>query len=167
VRLRLDNDVEVLVRPIRHADKAMLANGMARLSPETIRRRFLSAKTGLTAGELRYLTEVDFVNHFALVAVRAHAPYEPVAVGRWVRSIRNPDTAEIAIVVADELQGLGLGTALGTALAFAARSLGILRFTATMLPENRPAQRLLKRLSGHLETRVDRGTYELIADLAA
>jgi GNAT superfamily N-acetyltransferase len=167
VRLRLHNDVEVLIRPIRRSDKPALAKGMEVLSPESVRRRFLTPKKGLTAGELRYLTEVDFVNHVALVAVRAHAPYEPVAVGRWVRSIRSPDTAEIAIVVRDELQGIGLGTALGTTLAWSARALGIRRFTATMLPENLAARALLRHLSAHLETRVDRGAYELAGDLAA
>jgi protein lysine acetyltransferase len=167
VRLRLQNDVEVILRPIRRGDKAALARGIRELSPESARRRFLTPKTSLTATELRYLTEVDFVNHFALVAVRARAPYEPVAVGRWVRSLRSPDTAEIAIVVSDELQGLGLGTAIGTALAWAARSLGVRTFTATMLAENLPARRLLRRLSAHLETRLEHGTYEVAGDLAA
>jgi protein lysine acetyltransferase len=167
VRFRLRNGVEILVRPIRHSDKPLLVKGMAGLSRESVRRRFLVTKSGLTAAELRYLTEVDFVDHFALVAVRARAPHEPVAVGRWVRSIRAPDTAELAIAVCDELQGLGLGTALGTALTWAARARGITRFTATMLPENRPARRLFEHLAGDSTTHLDHGTYELAADLAA
>jgi RimJ/RimL family protein N-acetyltransferase len=70
-------------------------------------------------------------------------------------------------VVGDCHQRQGLGTALGTALADGARALGIARFTAVMLPENTAAQRLFAHISGHLSTRFDGGTYELVADLAA
>ena len=36
-----------------------------------------------------------------------------------------------------------------------------------MLPENTAAQRLFAHISGRLSTRVEGGTYELVADLAA
>ena len=80
---------------------------------------------------------------------------------------RAPRRAEVAVVVGDCHQGQGLGTALGIALADGARARGIARFTAMMLPENTAAQRLFAHISGRLSTRVEGGTYELVADLAA
>ena len=140
---------------------------MASLSPQSARLRFLAPKNHLTLAELRYLTEVDHVDHYALVAVLADDPSTMAGVGRWVRDGDHPDAAEVAIVVGDCYQREGLGTALGTALGDGARALGIARFTAMMLPENTAAQRLFAHISGRLSTRVESGTYELVADLAA
>ena len=145
----------------------MLARGMAALSPGSARLRFLAPKDHLSLAELRYLTEVDQVDHYALVAVLADDPTTMAGVGRWVRDGDHPDAAEVAIVVGDCYQRQGLGTALGTALGDGARALGIARFTAMMLPENTAAQRLFAHISGRLSTRVESGTYELVADLAA
>jgi RimJ/RimL family protein N-acetyltransferase len=145
----------------------MLVRGMASLSPRSARLRFLAPKNHLTLAELRYLTEVDHVDHHALVAVLADDPTTMAGVGRWVRDGEQPDAAEVAIVVGDCHQGQGLGTALGIALADGARALGIARFTAIMLPENTAAQRLFARISGRLTTRFDGGTYSLVAELAA
>jgi protein lysine acetyltransferase len=167
VSLRLDSGVEVVIRPIRPDDKTLLAEGIARLSPRSARFRFLAPKNKLTGAELRYLTEIDFVDHYALIAVRADDPGRAAAVGRWVRDAERPDVAELAIVVDDELQRQGLGTELVFELADAARARGIGRFTGTALTENAAAARLFRRLSPYSEVRVEGATYELSADLGA
>jgi RimJ/RimL family protein N-acetyltransferase len=167
VSVRLDNGVEVVIRPIRPDDKPLLAEGIARLSPRSARFRFLAPKNHLTSAELRYLTEIDFVDHYALVAVRADDPTRAAAVGRWVRDARRPDVAELAIVVDDELQHRGLGTAVVFELADAARARGIGRFVGTALTENVAARRLFLRLSPYSEVRVEGATYELSAELGA
>jgi protein lysine acetyltransferase len=163
----LRNGTRVVIRPITADDKALLARGMASLSPRSARLRFLAPKNRLSRAELRYLTEIDHVDHYALVAVLADDPTALAGVGRWVRDREHPDAAEVAIVVGDCHQRQGLGTALGNALADGARALGIARFNAVMLPENTAAQRLFAHVSGRLSTRYDGGTYELVADLAA
>ena len=65
-----------------------------------------------------------------------------VAVGRVVKTA--PDTADIAILVWDEWQGLGLGSWLARRLADAAAAEGVTRIAGTMLADNRPALRILK-----------------------
>jgi RimJ/RimL family protein N-acetyltransferase len=163
----LRNGTSVVIRPIRPDDKALLVRGMAALSPRSARLRFLAPKNRFSLAELRYLTEVDHVDHYALVAVLADDPTTMAGVGRWVRDREHPDAAEVAVVVGDCYQRQGLGTALGNALADGARALGIARFNAVMLPENTAAQRLFAHISGRLSTRLQGGTYELVADLAA
>ena len=167
VALLLNNGTEVTIRRIRPDDKAMLAAAVERLSPRTARLRFLAPKRHLTSAEQRYLTEIDFVHHYALVAVQADDPRPLVSVGRWVRDTDDPEAAEIALLVSDRFQRQGLGIALGKALKEAARARGITRFTGTTLTENAAALRLLAHLSNSLRTRVEGATYELVADLAA
>jgi GNAT superfamily N-acetyltransferase len=146
-----DAPTPLTVRPIRPADAPLLEAGLARLSPQSVYQRFLSPKPRLSRRELRYLTEVDGVMHHALVALDADG--DLVAVGRWVRDADRPEEAEIAIVVADCLQRRGVGRGLGLALADAACAHGVRRFTATILPGNRAAERLLAVVQERLEAR--------------
>ena len=154
------------MRPIRSDDKAALAAGLVELSDVSVYRRFLSAKPSFSSAELRYLTEVDGHDHVAFVAESPEGRL--VAVGRWVRDAQEPTTAEAAIVVADHLQGLGLGSLLADLLAGEALRQDVRRFSATMLSDNVPAQRLMTRLDTHLSRRyTGAGAQELVVDLAA
>jgi len=158
----------VLIRPIRPGDKRLLSEGLQRLSAESVYRRFLSPKRTFSRSELRYLTEINGVDHVALIALDPAQPTGGLtAVGRFVRLAEDPEAAEIAIVVADDWQGRGLGSLLGGHLAHAARNRGIKRFTATMAASNAPAHRLMAKLTNHLEQRhAGGGVDELVLDIA-
>jgi protein lysine acetyltransferase len=166
---RLPDGARVLIRPIRPDDKGMLADGLRRLSPQSAQRRFLTPKRSFSRAELRYLTEVDGLDHVALVAEYPSAPTRRlIAVGRFVKLQDDPQAAEVAVTVADEWQGRGLGSVLGKHLAHSARNRDIRRFTATMASENVPAHRLMAKLTEHLEQHhVGGGVDELVLDLAA
>jgi GNAT superfamily N-acetyltransferase len=155
------------LRRITPHDKDGLVAGLGRLSERSVYQRFLAPKPRLTRSELRYLTEVDFVDHYALVAVLARSPEVIVGVGRWVRDAHDPVAAEVAVVVADDLQGRGVGTRLGEALAEAARERGVVRFTATILPSNHAAHRLMARISSRLQQTREHGVDEVVAPLVA
>jgi RimJ/RimL family protein N-acetyltransferase len=165
--VRLSNGLRVVIRAIRAEDKPLLTDGLLRLSAASRRNRFLAAKANLSASELSYLTEVDGERHVALVAVLADDPAQLVGVGRYVRLDEAPETAELAIVIDDELHGLGLGTRLGTMLADDARSRGIRRFSALMLSDNVAAHHLFARISERLSTEHQGGVDEVVADLAS
>jgi RimJ/RimL family protein N-acetyltransferase len=164
----LADGTRVAIRAIEPGDKARLADGLRRLSDETIHRRFLAAKPRFSSTELRYLTEVDGRDHIALVAVLADDPDALVAVARCVRLPDRPGTAEMAVVVGDAFQGLGLGRRMAQALADEARAAGVLRFAATMLGENVAAQRVMRTITRRLEGAwAGGGVRELVGDLAA
>src|SRR3954447_10213227 len=97
------------MRPIAPVDKDRLQAGVAALSPESAYARFLTGKSSLTAAELRYLTEVDGVDHIALVVLHG---IELVAVGRIVREHERRATAELAIAVCDAWQRRGIARTL-------------------------------------------------------
>jgi RimJ/RimL family protein N-acetyltransferase len=166
---QLPDGSRVQIRPIRADDKRLLESGLRRLSDESVHRRFLTLKRSFSSSELRYLTEINAVDHVALIA---EDPADParglIAVGRFVRLADDPEAAEIAIVVADGWQGRGVGSLVGRHLVHAARNRGIRRFTATMAAENKPAHRLMAKLTNHLEQRhAGSGVDELVLDLAA
>ncbi len=161
--LTLRDGTTVFVRPIAPEDKPLLVEGLRRLSPETSFRRFLSPKVSFSAAELRYLTEVDGHDHIAYVALQGDTL---VAVARLVRT--DAETAEMAIVVGDPWQGLGLGRQLSALLADRARQQGIRRISGTMLAGNRQALRLMKGFGTHIDhDEMSHGIREVVTRLAA
>jgi len=165
--LALPDGTPVHVRPIRPEDKSLLTYGLRQLSLETAFRRFLSPKRSFSAAELRYLTEVDGRDHIALVAVHAEQPDVLIGVVRCVRA-QPGDAAELAIVIGDPWQNLGLGHQLVVELARIARRAGIHRFTGTMLAHNRPAFRLMRGFGAGFEAGpISGGTREVVTRLVA
>jgi RimJ/RimL family protein N-acetyltransferase len=134
---------QVLVRSIRSTDTRLLAEGFARLSDRSRRMRFLGQKEELSAAELRYYTQVDHHDHEALAALDP-AGGRGVGVVRYVRDADDPQAAEIALTIADDWQGRGLGTELLARLSYRARQEGICRFTAVVASDNVPMGMLLR-----------------------
>lgn len=119
------------VRPLGHEDADRLVDFHAGLSDETVFLRFFSAKPTLSAEEAERFTHLD---HHSRVALGAELGDRLVGVARYDRE--STDTAEVAFVVGDELQGRGIGTVLLEHLAAAARERGITRFVAETLVHN-------------------------------
>jgi GNAT superfamily N-acetyltransferase len=136
----------VVLRLIRPEDKERLRLGFDGLSPESRYRRFFAVKTELSADELRYLTEVDGSNHFAIGAVGA-TDDAGLGVARFIRIADEPGVAEAAIAVADGAQGQGLGSLLFQRLIAAAAERGVARFRCEMLGTNAGMAELLRSLA--------------------
>ena len=108
----------------------------------------------LTSSQLAYLTEVDHRDHEALVAIEMTAG-SIVGVGRYVRE-GGSGNAEAAVTVADDWQGIGLGTALTRVLAGRAVEEGITCFTALLLADNAEMVGLLNSV-GEVELKAREG----------
>ena len=148
----------VLIRQVRGTDAPLLADGFAQLSARSRQLRFLTSKNTLSAAELRYYTEVDHHDHEALGAL-SPADERGVGIARYVRDTADPQAAEIAVTIADDWQGRGLGTELLAQLSDRARQAGICRFTATVSADNVAMAALLWRMGAELTGR-SHGTVE-------
>lgn len=146
-RLEMADGTPVDLRPMWPDDWVLMESGKARTSRESLHQRFFSVPK-LTEPTLRRLATVDYVDDFAWVALQPDpadpdADGELVGVGRYGRPTGRPGTAEVALLVADDLQGRGLGGRLLVALAVAAEEHGIETFEAVAMASNRPIRRLL------------------------
>ncbi|MGH7749257.1 MAG: GNAT family N-acetyltransferase, partial [Candidatus Dormibacteria bacterium] len=113
VEVTLDSGLTLRLRPIRPSDKDGLRRGFDRLSDTSRYRRFLSPMNCLPEDMVVRFTEIDYVDHFAWVALDSHRPHDPgVAVARYIRNSDAPHTADVAVAVVDEYHGLGVGTLL-------------------------------------------------------
>ena len=111
----------VHVRPIQPDDAAGLADFHGRQSAESVYFRFLSPRPRLSDRELRYFTEIDYVDRMAFVA---ELDDQLVAVARYER-YSGSDTAEVAFFVDDAHHGRGLATVMLEYLAAAAQDAGV------------------------------------------
>ncbi len=138
----LDDGRSARIRALRPSDRETYADAVAALSPHSRYLRFAAPLPKLGERQLDQLMQSDW-DH---VAYAAMTPDESVGLGvaRYVRSTENPRSAEVAIAIADDWQGHGLGRELLGRLLEHARTAGLQTLVATSLSENRVAQRLLR-----------------------
>jgi RimJ/RimL family protein N-acetyltransferase len=150
----------VLLRPLRSDDAPALARAYERLSVEARVSRFGSPPTHLAGAALAHLVDVDQRDHVAFVALQGD---DIVGVGRVMRYPDQADTLDIAVTIADDLRGQGLGRVLADLLA-AHRPRPARRIVTTVQRENDAALRLLesfgspvRRPDDTIEVLLDRG----------
>ena len=154
--IQLSDGSRYVLRCVRPEDKVYLSSGLPHLSERSRYRRFFTAKPRLSERELKFLTEVDGYNHFAMGALRVYpepenAGDEGAGIVRFVRLAGERDVAEPAVVIVDALQGKGLGRILFQRLVAAARERGIHRFQCEVLAENDAARGLIKNIAPKAE----------------
>ena len=122
----------VTVRPIRPEDEADLANFFSGLSLESRVFRFFAAVAHFDSSVKR-MVDVDYSSRYGIIAlggghggIVGHAMYVTI----------EHDKAELALAIADQYQGRGLGTILLGQLAQAAAAAGVSVLEAVVLPQN-------------------------------
>jgi acetate---CoA ligase (ADP-forming) len=144
------------VRPIRPEDGPLLVEFFEHLGPESRYFRFFRIKESLEPKEVEFFTNVDYSDRMALIAV---LDGRMIGLASYDREHDEEGTAEVAFAVADEHQGRGIGTQLLQLLTNHARSQGVQRFEAFVLPENRQMMRLFRNSGYELTRTIDEGVY--------
>ncbi len=140
-QLTLADGGRVRVRQLRPSDRRMYEEAVAGLSPRSRYLRFSAPiPPKMSESLLDQMMRFDDARHVAYAAL---TPEERTIVG-VVRFVRTGESrsAEVAIAVADDWQGRGLGRALLGRVVEHARAAGLDCLIATTLNENRIAARL-------------------------
>jgi acetyltransferase len=152
VRVQLSDARLVTIRPILPSDLDALRAFFAALSRATLRFRFHSSINELPEHLLRGFM-VSHLAHGAFVAEINDGPVEqPTMLVAEARFIRNADSesAEFALVVADNWRRIGLGTTLTRILAQRARFSGVRRLWGDILEDNKAMRGLAHSLGARL-----------------
>ncbi len=161
---QLKDGREVLLRPIKPEDEPMWLEMFQSFSDESIRYRFFQMiKDTPHEVRVRYCN-VDYDREIALVAQLTEKNRERI-LGVSRLSIE-PDGrgGELAFIVGDQWQGLGLGTKLVDYTLEIAKEMKIESVYAIMLPDNKRALNLTKKMGFKLEYLSD-GTIKGVLDL--
>ena len=134
------------IRPIEPADRDLVRAFYAGLSERSRRLRYLVPAAELGDEDIAYFTDVDHRRHEAVVALDEEG--RMIGVARYVRTPGERESAEVAVVVADDRQNEGIGTALLDDLTHRARENGITRYTALVSRENDVVLAAIERAGG-------------------
>lgn len=125
-----DNEL-VYIRLLQPSDRETLEEAFRKLSNETKRLRFFQVNETLSEKELDYLLNLDNSNHVAYCAyIMENNVPKGIGVVRYIRSVKNPSIAEIAITIIDEYQGEGIGKELIKRITEHAKKEGITTYVA-------------------------------------
>lgn len=149
----------VTMRPIRLEDEPAMVHFHQSLSADSVRKRYfqvLPLERRTEHGRLIRICFTDFDRDIVLVAAREPECGESsiLGVARLSRFLGTPK-AEFAVLVSDQIQGKGLGTALLRHLLEVGRHEGVGRVIGSILPENTSMQNVCKRLGFELSTSSD------------
>ena len=147
----------VHVRPVRPSDAERLVAFHGRLSHQSVYYRFFSPRPRLSQDDVVRFTTVDYDDRMALVALLGDDLIGIASYDRWP----GRREAEVAFTVDDEHQGRGVATVLPEHLAVIARSHGMTRFTAEVLPENRKMLSVFKRAGFQAKSQFADGVVEV------
>jgi acetyltransferase len=133
---RLADGREITIRAIRAEDAGMEQEFVRHLSDDARYKRFMGAVNELPEDELRYLTDIDYETHMALIATVPGANGEvEIGVARYVTDAAMT-SCEFAIVVDDAWQGTGVAGLLMQTLIRTARLRGLQRMEGLVLANN-------------------------------
>jgi acetyltransferase len=151
----MKDGTQVFIRPIRPDDESLLIKFHSLLSNRTVYLRYFCSLSLATRTAHERLVRICFADperETVLVASEmddGSGDERILAVGR-LNKLPNTNEAEMAVLVADDYQGCGLGTELLRRLIQVARDRKIDQITAEMLRDNIVMQSVLKKLGFRL-----------------
>lgn len=139
------NGKTVELRAMLPSDEFAARSFFYSLEEDTIYQRYFSRKRLFSHEVLqKQWSRVDYRNNMTVVGIiRENENPMIVAIGSYARM--NETMAEVAFVVREDFQGMGVGSYLLEMLEAIARENGIQKFWATVLQENKPMMTVFKK----------------------
>jgi len=156
---------QIEIRALEKSDQADVLAAVGRTSAASLYRRFFAVRRDFSDREIEFFLNADFTNHVALVAVmRQEGRHVIVGGGRYI--VVRPGTAELAFMVEDGCQGLGIGAVLMRHLVALARRAGLKQLIAEVLPENLPMLKVLEESGLALTRKQEDGVLHVALSLS-
>jgi len=157
----LNGGLSISVRPIKPEDAPLLVEFFNGLSAASVIFRFLTHLKTLPPEWVEHFTRIDYSQDVALVAVKEIESRERIL--GVCRIMRQPGSAsgEIAVVIADDWQGKGIGELLCRRCIGIAQELGMTSIWGIVLPENKKFVALARKLGFGVELDPGAGLYRI------
>lgn len=153
--------LNIMLRPVKITDETILKDFFYALSEDSLYLRFFSMRRDMPHQRLQEFMVIDYSRKMVILAVLQEKEKETIiGLGQYEVN-RDLHTAEVAIVVGDEYQGMGVGTEILSYLTYLARRQGLLAFTAEVLVENKPMIVLFEKMGFDIQKRSEEGVYEM------
>jgi acetyltransferase len=168
-KMKLADGTPVVLRPIRPEDEPLLVKFHETLSERSVYFRyfsFLKLPQRIAHERLTRICFNDYDREIALVADHKHPKtggHQILGVGRLSR-VHGANDAEFALLVSDQSQNLGLGTALLKSLVHIGREEKMDRIIGHILPENRAMQQVSRKAGFGLQHASDEDEWKAVIE---
>ncbi len=154
-------NLEIFFRPVKISDEPLLKDLFYSLSDKSMYRRFISARLDMPHERLQDFVTIDYSREIVILAfIQGTEPDILAGMGQYLIN-EDSHTAELAFVINDQYQNLGIGKEILLYLALLAKNHGLLGFTAEVLLENAPMLRLFESMGFDIEKHRSEGIYNL------
>ncbi len=168
-RIPLPNGKSMAVRPILPADEFAFRNFFYSLQERTIYYRYFR-KIRLFSREMaqEHWAQVDYRKNMSLIGLVRQKKYkEIIAVGSYTEAEGEENLAEVAFVVREDYQGMGVASYLLSVLEKIAKENGYRGFLAHVMLENKAMIHVFKKRYPDAEITIEEGTARIVMDFGA
>jgi acyl-CoA hydrolase len=161
----LRDGTEIFFRPVKPTDETALSEMLYSLSEESVQKRYMTRTIMFPHKDVQKLTNIDYQQDIAIVGTVPGASGEQiVALAQYFLDPKT-QTAEVAFIVQDEWQQKGMGTFLLDYITRIAKQRGVKRFSAKVLPVNKPMLAIFYNSGYKVNTEFDGDVYSITYDL--
>jgi acyl-CoA hydrolase/GNAT superfamily N-acetyltransferase len=154
-------NIEIFFRPIKPSDEEEMRRLFYRFSDQSVYYRYFAPIKTMPHAVMQDYVNVDFGKTLSIVGVRVEGGKEHIiAEGRYV-SDANSRFADLAFVVDEEYQRMGIAGYLYRLLIRIARQNDIKGFTADVLASNRPMMKVFQSGTEEITSKVEDDVYRL------
>jgi len=156
------NELKVRFRPIKPSDEDQMRRLFYGFSDEAIYYRYFHSVTSMPHSKMQEYVNVDWNHTMSIVGLMG----EPgdgviIAEARYLGDGSSRD-AEIAIIVDEAYNNLGIATYMVNLLIKLGKERGIERLTAEILSSNRRILRVFKKACPNIESKFEHGAYSIV-----
>jgi len=155
------NNVTVRFRAIRPSDEEEMRRLFYRFSDESVYYRYFTPLKTMPHSKMQEYVNVDYGKVMSIVGLvgdigKGHI----IAEARYVKDPKRP-YGDVAFVVDEEYQSLGIATFLYKQLMRLAKERGLQGFTADVLPANKEMMRVFEKGAAEVKATLEYGVYRL------
>ncbi|MDZ7833164.1 MAG: GNAT family N-acetyltransferase [Desulfobacterales bacterium] len=158
-RQTFKNNVEVRFRPMRPSDEEEMRRLFYRFSDESVYYRYFTPLKTMPHSKMQEYVNIDYSQVMSIVGLvgdlgKGHI----ISEARYVRHKDRP-YADVAFIVDEEYQNLGIATYLYKLLMRLAKERGLQGFTADVLPANKEMMRVFEKGDAEVKATLEHGVY--------
>ncbi len=154
-------NLKVRFRAIKPSDEEAMRRLFYRFSDTAVFRRFLFPISTMPHDKIQEYVNVDYSEVMSVVALAGESDEESIiAEARYVKDDHSA-YGEMAFIVDEKYQGLGIGTYLYQMLVRLAKERGLKGFTAEVLPANKEMMKVFEKGGLPIDARLESGLYKL------
>ncbi|MBW2483672.1 MAG: GNAT family N-acetyltransferase, partial [Deltaproteobacteria bacterium] len=158
-------DVNVRFRAIKPSDEEEMRRLFYRFSDQSVYYRYFAPIKTMPHSKMQGYVNIDFSRVMSIVGLVGEAGQgHVIAEARFIRDEKSP-CADMAFVVDEKYQGIGIATYLYKLLIRLAKDRGIQYLTADVLATNKGMMKVFETEGAPVTAKLDHGVYHLTIPL--